>query len=51
MCSTPGCEQPTTLLIDRDGKIADFHSGMVDKNSFEREIRTLLREDAKNSLK
>jgi peroxiredoxin len=42
---------PVTLLIDRDGKIADSHSGMVDKNNFENEIRTLLREDAKNSLK
>jgi cytochrome c biogenesis protein CcmG/thiol:disulfide interchange protein DsbE len=42
---------PVTLLIDRDGKIADSHSGMVDKNNFEHEIRTLLREDAKNSLK
>jgi predicted subunit of tRNA(5-methylaminomethyl-2-thiouridylate) methyltransferase len=42
---------PVTLLIDRDGKIADSHSGMVDKSNFEREIRSLLREDAKNSLK
>ncbi len=42
---------PVTLLIDREGKIADSHSGMVDKNSFEREIRTLLREDAKNGVK
>src|SRR5438552_10933473 len=25
-------EMPLTLLIDRDGKIAESHSGMVDKN-------------------
>ena len=39
---------PATLLIDRDGKMADMHVGMVDKDAFEREIQTLLRE-AKNS--
>ena len=42
---------PVTLLIDRDGKIADSHSGMVNKNTFEREILTLLREDDKKSFK
>jgi hypothetical protein len=40
-----------TLLIDRDGKIADSHSGVVDKNSFEQEILTLLREDGRKSFK
>jgi peroxiredoxin len=35
-------ELPMTLLIDRDGKVADTHVGMVDKNVFENEIRTLL---------
>ena len=35
---------PVTLLIDREGKIADSHSGMVDKNNFEREIEALLQE-------
>ncbi|HZP23513.1 MAG TPA: TlpA disulfide reductase family protein [Terriglobales bacterium] len=35
---------PVTLLIDRDGKIADWHVGMVDKAAFESEIRTLLDE-------
>jgi cytochrome c biogenesis protein CcmG/thiol:disulfide interchange protein DsbE len=39
---------PATLLIDRDGKIADLHVGMVDKAAFEREIQTLLKEPAKN---
>jgi peroxiredoxin len=35
---------PATLLIDRDGKIADTHVGMVDKDAFEREIQMLLEE-------
>ena len=38
---------PATLLIDRDGKIADLHVGMVDKDAFEKEIQTLLNEPAK----
>jgi peroxiredoxin len=33
---------PTTLLIDRDGKIAASHTGLVDKSAFESELRTLL---------
>src|SRR6266850_3722279 len=33
---------PTTLLIDRDGKIAASHTGLVDQSIFEGEIRTLL---------
>ncbi len=36
---------PITLLIDRHGKIADVHPGMVDKAAFEREIQTLLNEN------
>jgi cytochrome c biogenesis protein CcmG/thiol:disulfide interchange protein DsbE len=36
---------PVTLLIDRQGRIADSHSGMVDKNGFNSEIRRLLQED------
>jgi peroxiredoxin len=40
---------PVTLLIDRDGKIADSHAGMVDKVIFENEIRTLLQDGTKNS--
>lgn len=35
---------PATLLIDRDGKIADLHVGMVDKDAFESELQTLLKE-------
>ena len=38
---------PITLLIDRRGRIADAHVGMVEKDAFEREIRQLLRERAK----
>jgi len=40
---------PVSVLIDRDGKIADVHPGMVDRDTFEREIQTLLKEPAKNS--
>jgi hypothetical protein len=35
---------PVTLLIDRDGKIADAHVGMVVKDKWENEIRQLLKE-------
>jgi cytochrome c biogenesis protein CcmG/thiol:disulfide interchange protein DsbE len=35
---------PVSVLVDRAGKIADVHPGMVDKAAFEREIQTLLRE-------
>jgi cytochrome c biogenesis protein CcmG/thiol:disulfide interchange protein DsbE len=35
-------EMPLTLLIDRDGKIAYSHAGVVDKDEFEGQIRALL---------
>ena len=35
---------PVTLLIDRRGKIADVHAGMVDRDAWEQEIRMLLAE-------
>jgi len=35
---------PVTLLIDRHGRIADAHAGVVDKDVWEQEIRELLRE-------
>lgn len=38
---------PTTLLIDRHGKIAELHVGVVDKEAFEADIRTLLKESAR----
>jgi peroxiredoxin len=40
---------PVTLLVDRAGKIADVHPGMVDKDAFEREIQALLKEPGKNN--
>jgi len=35
-------EMPLTLLIDRQGNIAYRHSGVVDKDKFEGELRSLL---------
>lgn len=35
---------PVTLLIDREGKIADAHIGMVVKDTWEKEIQLLLME-------
>jgi peroxiredoxin len=35
---------PVTLLIDRNGKMAELHAGMVDKDAFENKIKALLRE-------
>jgi cytochrome c biogenesis protein CcmG/thiol:disulfide interchange protein DsbE len=37
---------PVTLLIDSNGKVADLHVGMVDKDAFDREIQILLRDSA-----
>lgn len=34
---------PVTLLIDRSGKVAVAHTGLVDKDSFENNIRSLLK--------
>src|SRR5437667_5670037 len=42
---------PGTLLIDRDGKIADLHLGMVNKEAFEGEIRVLLKNSAKKPVR
>jgi hypothetical protein len=38
---------PVTLLIDRRGRIADWHVGMVAKDAWEAEILKLLKERAK----
>jgi peroxiredoxin len=35
---------PVTLLIDRQGRIAHAHVGMVDKDGWEKEIQQLLKE-------
>lgn len=37
-------EMPVTFLIDRHGNIATSHTGMVDKDACESQIRTLLQE-------
>jgi len=37
---------PLTLLIDRNVNIAESHAGLVDKDSFESKIRSLLQENA-----
>jgi peroxiredoxin len=42
---------PMSVLIDRDGRIADSHSGVVDKESFGKEIRLLLQERDKCNVK
>ncbi|HMF90647.1 MAG TPA: TlpA disulfide reductase family protein [Candidatus Angelobacter sp.] len=42
-----GFGMPVSVLIDRDGKIADTHSGVVDKGGWEREIQQLLGESSK----
>ena len=35
---------PMTLLIDKDGRIAVAHTGVVDKGNFEGNIRQLLKQ-------
>ena len=35
---------PVTLLIDREGRIAATHAGVVERDSFEKEIKDLLQE-------
>ena len=42
---------PVTLLIDRDGKIAVSHSGLVNRAGFEREIRLLLQEKDRRAIR
>jgi thiol-disulfide isomerase/thioredoxin len=37
---------PLTLLIDRNGRVADSHDGVVDKDAWDTEIQTLLQERA-----
>jgi hypothetical protein len=40
---------PLTALVDREGRIADVHPGLVDKASTQQKIRTLLQESFKNA--
>jgi thiol-disulfide isomerase/thioredoxin len=35
---------PMTIAIDRQGRIADMHAGMVDKRKWEKQLKALLRE-------
>jgi peroxiredoxin len=42
---------PVTLLIDREGRIAASHEGVVEKGAGESEIKTLLQENAKDAAK
>jgi hypothetical protein len=43
----PGMEAwPTSFLIDRQGRIADTHTGLVSKSVFTRTIEALLKEPA-----
>ncbi len=42
---------PITLLIDRNGKVAAKHFGLVDKADVENEIRKLLKERPKKTKK
>jgi peroxiredoxin len=41
---------PLTALVDRDGKIADLHSGLVKKAATEQKIRMLLQEKVKSPV-
>jgi peroxiredoxin len=36
---------PTTLLIDRDGRVASVHVGLVNRSDYDNEIRQLLASD------
>jgi peroxiredoxin len=38
---------PATLLIDRNGNIAQTHTGVVKKDEFEKQIQELLSEKVK----
>jgi hypothetical protein len=35
---------PVSVLIDRDGKMADLHAGVVERDNWEEKIEKLLRE-------
>jgi len=41
---------PLSVLVDRQGRIASSHAGVVDTAPFEQQIQALLREDAKDSV-
>ena len=39
---------PLTALVDREGRIADVHNGIVEKTATQQKIRDLLQEGFKN---
>lgn len=41
---------PLTALVDREGRIADVHPGLVDKATTQQKIRALLQESFKDSV-
>ena len=52
ICKLYGVEaMPVTLLIDREGRIAASHEGVMNKAAGEREIKTLVEERPKNAAK
>jgi peroxiredoxin len=52
ICKLYGVDaMPMTLLIDRDGRIAASHEGVVEKSAGESEIKTLLQEKARDAGK
>ncbi|MGB7029627.1 MAG: TlpA disulfide reductase family protein, partial [Candidatus Acidiferrum sp.] len=40
---------PLTALVDREGRIADVHPGLLDKAATQQKIRDLLQESSKDS--
>ena len=40
---------PLTALVDREGRIADVHPGLLDKAATQQKIRALLQESSKDS--
>jgi thiol-disulfide isomerase/thioredoxin len=41
---------PLSVLVDREGRIANSHAGVVNRAAFEQQIQALLREHAKGSV-
>jgi cytochrome c biogenesis protein CcmG/thiol:disulfide interchange protein DsbE len=43
-------DMPLSVLVDRQGRIASSHAGVVDTTAFEQQIQALLREDVRGSV-